>query len=112
LGQADSTLSVRVSYDPCLTVNDSLPFSCCFSHYFGPPRCSTVGMTASFFGLGATLSNFLGQMVVEHFGHVASLTGSLVISIVPILLFAFMPETYGHRGDRVEQAAQQYKTLA
>jgi predicted MFS family arabinose efflux permease len=68
-------------------------------------------MTASFFGLGATLSNFLGQMVVEQYGHVASLTGSLVLSIIPILLFTFMPETYGHRGDRVQQAAQQYKTL-
>jgi len=32
-------------------------------------------------------------------GHVASLTGSLVLSFVPIVLFGFvMPETLGHRG--------------
>ena len=60
----------------------------------------SVGLTASFFGLGATLSNYLGQMVVEHFGHVASLTGSLVLSAIPILLFSTMPETYGRRGYR------------
>jgi len=59
----------------------------------------TVGLTASFFGLGATLSNFLGQIVVERFGHVASLCGSLVISLAPILLFSAMPETFGRRGD-------------
>lgn len=63
---------------------------------------SEVGLTASFFGLGATLSNFLGQMIVEHFGHVTSLMGSLVLSIAPILLFSFMPETHGHRGDRLQ----------
>lgn len=58
--------------------------------------CS-VGLTASCFGLGATLSNYLGQMIVEHFGHVVSLTGSFFLSIVPILLFSTMPETYGRR---------------
>ena len=47
--------------------------------------------------LGATLSNFIGQMVVEKFGHIVSLTGSLFISFVPILLFCFMPETLGDR---------------
>jgi hypothetical protein len=57
----------------------------------------SVGLTASFFGLGATLSNFLGQLVVEKLGHVASLTGSFFISFVPILLFLFMPETLGQR---------------
>jgi hypothetical protein len=57
-----------------------------------------VGLTASFFGLGATLSNFLGQMVVEKFGHIASLTGSLVLSFAPLLLFSMMPETLGQRG--------------
>ena len=57
-----------------------------------------VGLTASCFGMGATLSNFLGQMVVEHFGHVASLQASLLISVVPIIVFAYMPETYGARG--------------
>jgi hypothetical protein len=55
-------------------------------------------MTASFFGLGATLSNFLGQIVVEKYGHVTSLAASLILSFFPILLFAFMPETLGQRG--------------
>jgi MFS family permease len=54
-------------------------------------------MTASCFGLGATLSNFLGQLIVEKFGHVVSLAGSFIISLVPIVLFAFMPETLGLR---------------
>ena len=50
------------------------------------------------FGMGATLSNFLGQHVVEQYGHVASLTGSLVLSIVPIVILGlFMPETLGDR---------------
>lgn len=50
------------------------------------------------FGLGGTLSNFLGQQVVEKYGHVASLTGSLLISFVPILIFVLlMPETLGDR---------------
>jgi MFS family permease len=72
-----------------------------------------VGLTASCFGLGATLSNFLGQMVVEHFGHVASLMGSLILSIVPILLFSTMPETYGRRGDRLEKKATEgYETFS
>ena len=59
-----------------------------------------VGLTASCFGMGATLSNLLGQMAVEKLGHVASLSGSFVISLVPICLFAFMmPETYGEYFD-------------
>lgn len=58
-----------------------------------------MGLTAACFGLGATLSNLLGQMTVERMGHVASLLGSLALSIVPILLFgAGMPETLGQRG--------------
>ena len=67
---------------------------------FGTGRFNALmGLTASAFGMGATLSNYLGQKVVEHVGHVASLTGSLVISIIPIVLFAiFMPETLGKRG--------------
>eukprot|EP00977_Amphora_coffeiformis_P025695 scaffold21458_cov167-Amphora_coffeaeformis.AAC.7 len=78
---------------------------------FGTGRFNVVmGLTASSFGLGATLSNFLGQMVVEKFGHVASLTGSLILSVVPLLLFSFMPETQGHRGDRV--AKDRYESLA
>ena len=59
-----------------------------------------MGLTASCFGLGATMSNYFGQLVVEKLGHVTSLTGSLVLSLIPICLFSiFMPETYGHRGD-------------
>ena len=59
-----------------------------------------VGLTASCFGMGATLSNLLGQMAVEKLGHVASLSGSFVISLVPICLFAIMmPETYGEYFD-------------
>ena len=51
------------------------------------------------FGLGATLSNYLGQQVVEQFGHVASLSGSLAISFIPIIIFGIcMPETLGDRG--------------
>jgi len=67
---------------------------------FGTGRFNAVmGLTASAFGLGATLSNYLGQRVVEHFGYVTSLTGSFVISLVPIVLFAvYMPETMGKRG--------------
>jgi hypothetical protein len=64
---------------------------------------STVGVTASFFGLGATLSNFLGQIVVETFGHMTSLKASFVISLVPVLLFQFMPETLGMRTRRQQQ---------
>ena len=61
------------------------------------PFSFAVGLTASFFGMGATLSNFLGQMVVEKFDHVTSLMASLVISLVPVVLFLFMPETLGSR---------------
>jgi len=57
-----------------------------------------MGLTVSFKGLGATLSNFLGQMAVEYFGHAASIMGSFVISLLPIVLFhVFMPETLGDR---------------
>lgn len=78
-----------------------------------------VGLTASFFGLGATLSNFLGQLVVEKLGHVASLSGSFCISFVPILLFLFMPETLGQRGHgqyhkpkQTAAEAEAYKSMA
>jgi len=61
----------------------------------------TVGLTASMFGLGSTLSNFLGQHVVEQFGHVASLTVSLIISFIPITIFSLlMPETLGDRDQK------------
>lgn len=67
---------------------------------FGTGRFNVLmGLTASCFGLGGTMSNFLGQLVVEHFGHVASLMGSLILSVVPIAVFGiFMPETLGRRG--------------
>mmetsp|Transcript_18191 Transcript_18191/g.27540 ORF Transcript_18191/g.27540 Transcript_18191/m.27540 type:complete len:96 (-) Transcript_18191:224-511(-) len=64
----------------------------------------TVGLTASSFGLGATISNVLGQIVVEKLGHVASLSGSLILSIIPVVLFAFlMPETLGMRGNAIHK---------
>lgn len=59
---------------------------------------TTVGLTASCFGLGATLSNLLGQLVVEKYGHVASLLGSMLVSLIPMVLFLAMPETLGRRG--------------
>eukprot|EP00804_Cyclotella_cryptica_P018697 CCRYP_007189-RB/>CCRYP_007189-RB protein AED:0.08 eAED:0.08 QI:564/1/1/1/0.83/0.71/7/283/394 len=67
---------------------------------FGTGRFNVLmGLTASCFGLGATLSNLLGQIAVEEMGHVASLLGSLVLSLIPICLFSVgMPETYGQRG--------------
>lgn len=67
---------------------------------FGTGRFNVVmGLTASCFGLGATLSNFIGQHIVENYGHVASLLGSLVLSLIPIVIFGcFMPETMGDRG--------------
>jgi hypothetical protein len=70
-----------------------LLFVCLFVCLFDP----SVGVTASCFGLGATLSNFFGQMVVEKFDHVTSLMVSFAISLVPILVFLFMPETLGMR---------------
>lgn len=67
---------------------------------FGTGRFNVLmGLTASCFGLGATLSNLLGQMAVEKLGHVASLSGSFLLSLIPICLFALgMPETHGRRG--------------
>jgi MFS family permease len=67
---------------------------------FGTGRFNVVmGMTASCFGLGATLSNFLGQIVVEKYGHEMSLIGSLALSVMPVVIFGcFMPETQGQRG--------------
>lgn len=45
------------------------------------------------------MSNYFGQQVVEYFGHSTSLTGSLILSFIPIMIFgAFMPETLGARG--------------
>jgi MFS family permease len=62
-----------------------------------------MGLTASCFGLGATLSNFLGQWIVEKFGHIVSLSGSFFISFIPIIIFtAFMPETLNTRGKNIK----------
>lgn len=68
---------------------------------FGSGRFNVLmGLTASCFGLGATLSNLLGQIAVEKLGHVASLSGSFALSVIPIILFWLaMPETRGERGD-------------
>ncbi|CAB9516376.1 MFS-type transporter [Seminavis robusta] len=67
---------------------------------FGTGRFNVLmGLTASSFGLGATMSNLIGQLLVEKFGHVTSLTCSMWLSVVPILLFGgLMPETLGQRG--------------
>ena len=72
---------------------------------FGSGRFNVLmGLTASCFGLGGTLSNLLGQIVVEKSGHVASLYGSLVLSVIPIILFSiWMPETLGQRGKLVQK---------
>lgn len=68
---------------------------------FGTGRFNVLmGLTASCFGFGATLSNFLGQNIVEKFGHMASLSCSLVMSFLPIIIFGiFMSETHNTRGD-------------
>ena len=59
-----------------------------------------MGVTASAFGLGATLSNYVGQLVVEKFDHVTSLTASMFLSIIPLVIFSFMPETLGKRATK------------
>ena len=66
---------------------------------FGTGRFNLIiGLTASSFGFGSTMSNFLGQMTVEKMGHTASLSASLALSIIPIVIFAlFMPETSNTR---------------
>lgn len=53
-------------------------------------------------------------MVVEHYGHVASLLCSLLISFIPIAVFSIMPETYGCRGGSqalVEGKEKEYRTF-
>jgi hypothetical protein len=73
----------------------------------------TVGLTASSFGLGATMSNYFGQQVVEYFGHSASLTGSLILSFIPIVIFGvFMPETVGTRGAEKKNDNNNNKAVA
>lgn len=66
---------------------------------FGSGRFNLImGLTASCFGLGGTTSNFFGQLAVEKLGHVETLTISLLISFIPIGIFAiFMPETLNTR---------------
>lgn len=80
---------------------------------FGTGRFNVVmGLTASCFGLGGTLSNFIGQHIVENYGHVASLMGSMIISIIPILIFGlFMPETLGDRGAPPKQLEKKESNL-
>eukprot|EP00584_Thalassiosira_punctigera_P006413 CAMPEP_0172533764 /NCGR_PEP_ID=MMETSP1067-20121228/6351_1 /TAXON_ID=265564 ORGANISM="Thalassiosira punctigera, Strain Tpunct2005C2" /NCGR_SAMPLE_ID=MMETSP1067 /ASSEMBLY_ACC=CAM_ASM_000444 /LENGTH=477 /DNA_ID=CAMNT_0013318445 /DNA_START=149 /DNA_END=1582 /DNA_ORIENTATION=+ len=80
---------------------------------FGSGRFNVLmGLTASCFGLGATLSNLLGQMIVEKLGHVASLSGSLILSVIPVALFALgMPETLGQRGKAAQGRAMQVETI-
>lgn len=47
------------------------------------------------------MSNLLGQMVVQNFGHVSSLLGSFFLSFIPIVVFTlFMPETKNTRGNK------------
>lgn len=49
------------------------------------------------------MSNFFGQMMVEKMDHVASLSGSLCISFIPIVTFMFfMPETFKTRGTKID----------
>ena len=66
---------------------------------FGTGRFNLImGMTNSFFWLGRTFSTLLGQLVVEKYGHVASLMCSMVISLIPVALFGiFMEETLNTR---------------
>lgn len=57
-----------------------------------------MGLTASSFSLGSALSNYIGQIAVQNLGPVISLSGSLAISIVPIIIFSLlMPETLNTR---------------
>ena len=54
------------------------------------------------------MSNYFGQQAVQYFGHQVSLTGSLVLSFVPCIIFGlFMPETYGVRGKTNDVHAQE-----
>jgi len=71
---------------------------------FGTGRFNVLmGLTSACFGMGGTLSNLVGQWVVQMFSHSVSIIGSLCLSIVPILLFWIaMPETYGMRQESVE----------
>lgn len=89
-------LSVYLKYSYSF-VDDVSPHTFVFSS-----SNMSVGMTASCFGLGGTMSNFLGQMVVEKMGHVSSLLGSFFLSFIPIVVFSlFMPETKNTRGHSV-----------
>lgn len=67
---------------------------------FGTGRFNVVmGLVGSVSGIGATLSNLIGQTLVEYYGHSVSLVCSLILSIVTCFTFGlYMPETYGERG--------------
>lgn len=68
------------------------------------------GLIGTTSGVGATLSNLIGQSLVENYGYNASLTGSLFLSIVACIVFSlFMPETYGLRGAIGDSLAQPHQ---
>jgi hypothetical protein len=46
--------------------------------------------------------------MVQEYGHTASLQASLILSLFPIVLFAFFQETLGERGQRKAQEASTY----
>ena len=56
-----------------LSLFEQLVFTFNHSHTDYAFLISIVGLTASCFGLGGTLSNLLGQVIVEKLGHIASL---------------------------------------
>jgi MFS family permease len=67
---------------------------------FGTGRFSVItGLTSTCLSVGNAMSTFIGQIIVEKYGHITSLTCSLVLSFLPIFIFTFfMPETINMRG--------------
>lgn len=57
-----------------------------------------MAVTDTFGSLGYSISQYVGQVIAEKLGHVASLLVSLTLSIMPIIFFMYMPETSGIRG--------------
>ena len=47
--------------------------------------------------MGAIFPIFLGNLIVGHAGDAVTLSASMVVSILPAILFSFMPETKGDR---------------
>ena len=61
-----------------------------------------------------TLSEYFGQQVVERYGHIAALSCSFVLSLIPLILYSFMPETLGHRipsKDEPKEETNVYKPM-